>query len=80
MNEIQAAEAIVKSVETMGVTGILALMCIIFVYLYIKEVRQMQQSLQEISLKIKDLLENQKEATKQFFDLLIERESRFRDK
>lgn len=78
MNEIAAAEAIAKSIETMGVTGILALMCIVFVYLYIKEVRKMQHSLQEISLKIKDLLENQKQATKHFFDLLIERESRFR--
>lgn len=80
MNEIAAAEAIAKSIETMGVTGILALMCIVFVYLYIKEVRKMQHSLQEISLKIKDLLDNQKEATKQFLNLLIERESRFRDK
>lgn len=80
MNEIATAEAIAKSIETMGVTGILALMCIIFVYLYIKEVRKMQHSLQEISLKIKDLLDNQKEATKQFLNLLIERESRFRDK
>ena len=80
MNEIATAQAIAKSIETMGVTGILALMCIVFVYLYIKEVRKMQHSLQEISFKIKDLLDNQKEATNRFLNLLIERESRFRNK
>lgn len=76
MNEIAAAGNIAKMIETLGIIGILALISIIFIYLHIKEVRLMQEMLKDLNIKIKDLIESQKELNKRLFTLLLDRDFR----
>ena len=61
MNDLAAASTIAQTIETLGIIGILALISIIFIYLHIKEVRLMQDTLKDINIRIKDLIESQKE-------------------
>ena len=74
MNEIIAAGNIAKIIETLGIIGILALVSIIFIYLHIKEVRLMQEMLKDINIRIKDLIENQKELNKRLFTILLDKD------
>lgn len=76
MDEIAVAGNIAKMIETLGIIGILALISIIFIYLHIKEVRLMQEMLKDLNVKIKDLIESQKELNKRLFTLLLDRDFR----
>lgn len=55
-SEIEAAASLARSIDTLGVTGILALICVLFIYLYIKEIKSMQQEIAKISNHIERLL------------------------
>ena len=76
--EVSAFVEAAKAIESMGVIGILAFVCIFLGWLYFKEGRKNQEILTSISNKIEQLLDNQKENQQRFFDILLERESRFR--
>lgn len=65
--------------ETLGLVGVLALTTFIFMYLYVKKMQILERRLDEMLLKISDLLENQKKAQDTFVDFLLEREKNKRD-
>ena len=79
MNELAAASTIAQTIETLGIIGILALISIIFIYLHIKEVRMMQDTLRDINTRIKDLIESQKELNQRLFAILIDKDFRHKD-
>ena len=79
MNELAAASTIAQTIETLGIIGILALISIIFIYLHIKEVRMMQDTLKDINTRIKDLIESQKELNQRLFTILIDKDFRHKD-
>ena len=79
MNELATASTIAQTVETLGIIGILALISIIFIYLHIKEVRMMQDTLRDINTRIKDLIESQKELNQRLFTVLIDKDFRHKD-
>lgn len=55
-SEVEIAASIAHNINTLGVTGILALMCMLFIYLYIKEIKAMQSEISKISNHIERLL------------------------
>lgn len=76
MNEIAAAVNIIKIIETLGIVGILGSISAVFIYLHIKEVRLMQEMLKDINMRIKDLIESQKELNKRLFTILLDKDSK----
>lgn len=76
MNEITTLGNIAQTIESLGVIGVLALISSIFIYLHIKEVRLMQDMLKDINIRIKDLIESQKELNKRLFTILLDRDFR----
>lgn len=76
MSEISVAVNVAKMIETLGIIGILALISIVFIYLHIKEVRLMQEMLKDINIRIKDLIESQKELNRRLFTILLDKDFR----
>lgn len=76
MDEITTLGNIAQTIESLGVIGVLALISSIFIYLHIKEVRLMQDMLKDINIRIKDLIESQKELNKRLFTILLDRNFR----
>ena len=86
MSEINHISEVALNIEKLGVVGILALLAITFIYLYIKQSKDNAAVLKDILNGVKETLENQKDFQKklndkqeQLIDLIIKRESRFRE-
>lgn len=86
MSEINHISEVALNIEKLGVMGLLALLAITFIYLYIKQSKDNAAVLKDILDGVKETLENQKDFQKklndkqeQLIDLIIKRESRFRE-
>lgn len=66
------------NIERIGIVGILVVICGIFIFLYLKQVKENTKELRDISEKISQTLDFFKEYHKQLLDKIIERESRYR--
>lgn len=66
------------NIERIGIVGILCVISGIFIYLYLKQVKENTQELKNISEKITQTLEYLKDYNARLLDKIIERESRFR--
>lgn len=84
--EISTLSQAALNIEKLGIVGILGLLAIIFIYLYVKQARDNAEILRDIAKDVKATLENQHELAKQLqakqsqlLDLLIKRETRFRE-
>lgn len=66
------------NIERIGIVGILCVISGIFIYLYLKQVKENTQELKGISEKLSQTLDFMQEYHKQLLDKLIQRESRFR--
>lgn len=66
------------NIERIGIVGILCVISGIFIYLYLKQVKENTQELKNISEKITQTLEYLKDYNARLLDKIIERESRYR--
>lgn len=86
MNDISQISQVALNIEKLGIVGILAVLAITFIYLYIKQARENAEILRDILSGVKETLENQKDFQKklnekqsQLIDMILKRESRFRN-
>lgn len=86
MNDIAQISQVALNIEKLGIVGILAVLSIVFIYLYIKQAKENAELLKDILQGVKETLENQKEFQKklnekqsQLIDMIIKRENRFRE-
>lgn len=79
MEDLKVITLLASDIEKLGIVGILSLLLLFFIWLYIKQIKENAKELREISEKIKILLETYEKQTNRFFDLIIERESNFRE-
>lgn len=86
MNDITQISQVALNIEKLGIVGILAVLSIVFIYLYIKQAKENAELLKDILQGVKETLENQKEFQKklnekqsQLIDMIIKRENRFRE-
>lgn len=85
MNEINNLSQIALNIEKLGIVGILAVLAIVFIWLYIKQARENAEILRDILSGVRETLENQKDFQKklnekqsQLIDMILQRETRFR--
>lgn len=85
-SDISTISQVALNIEKLGIVGILALLAIIFIYLYVKQARDNAEILRDIAKDVKETLANQHDLAKQLqdkqaqlLDLLIKRENRFRE-
>lgn len=85
MQEISSLSQFALDIEKLGIVGILAVLAIVFIYLYIKQARENAEILRDILQGVRETLENQKDFQKklnekqsQLIDMILQRESRFR--
>lgn len=86
MNDINQISQVALNIEKLGIVGILAVLAIVFIYLYIKQARENAEILRDILQGVRETLENQKDFQKklnekqsQLIDMILQRESRFRN-
>ena len=84
-NEVATISQVALNIEKLGIVGILALLAIVFIYLYVKQARDNAEILRDIAKNVQETLENQRDLAKklqekqsQLLDIIIKRESRFR--
>lgn len=85
MQEISHLSTVALNIEKLGIVGILALLAVVFIWLYVKQARENAELLRDIANNVKETLENQRDLGKrlqekqsQLLDIIIKRESRFR--
>ena len=81
MNDINTISQVALNIEKLGIVGILAVLAIVFIYLYIKQSKENQHILSDIAKIVTETLENQRDLSKQLLekqeklvDLMINRE------
>lgn len=86
MQDINTLSQVALNIEKMGIVGILAILAIVFIYLYIKQAKDNQHLLSDIAKNVTETLENQRDLSKQLLekqekliDLMINREKCFRE-
>lgn len=84
-NEVATISQVALNIEKLGIVGILALLAIVFIYLYVRQSRDNAEILRDIAKNVQETLENQRDLAKklqekqsQLLDIIIKRESRFR--
>ena len=85
MQDLSTLSAFALNVEKLGIVGILAALAVTFIWLYVKQskanmeaIKVNAEELEKISVKIRELIDITKESQRQFFDLLMAREKKFR--
>lgn len=78
MEDLKIITMIANDIEKLGIVGILAMLLLFFIWLYVKQLRENAKELRDISEKIKILLETYEKQTNRFFELIMERENKFR--
>lgn len=85
MQDINTLSQVALNIEKMGIVGILAVLAIVFIYLYTKQSKDNQHLLNEIAKNVTETLENQRDLSKKLLekqekliDLMINREKCFR--
>lgn len=85
-NEVATISQVALNIEKLGIIGILAFLAVFLGYLYIRASKENMQLLQDIAKNVLETLENQKDLAKklqekqsQLLDIIIKRESRFRN-
>lgn len=78
MTELSGLSEFALNVEKLGIVGILAIIAVSFIYLYIKQSKENTQKLADIHDRLSDLIVKFEKSQERFFEILINREARYR--
>lgn len=78
-DSVQTLAQTALNIERIGIIGVLFCVCALFVYLYLKQVKENTNELKSISADIKSALEMMKDNHNKLIDSLIKRSERFRN-